>query len=339
MWKTIFITVAAAIFGILGFLAYDAVAHGYHRRGAGQAEFDALYVRDAELGFTLRPGASLVMRGERGEVTAQIGRLGTRVAGRGDQAVADVVVVGCSQTFGQGVAYDEIFASVAAKDLGWTVANLAVSGFGGVGAHLMLRRHLGLKPKLIVYGFWFDHLNRNVLGCLESGSPVCIERPYLAFERGPDPILRLPSGEGGGLAFAASWMNKGGLYAFAAGMVVSALKIKYAMDHAWLGSREIGESQRLDAARTVLKEMNDTAKIAGAKLIVVFIPNYFAEEVPAVPAVLSTWAVSAGITLINMAPVFARMKAAGIPLAIPNDGHMTVAAHRAIADEIVKSVR
>ena len=43
MWKTIFITVAAAIFGILGFLAYDAVAHGYHRRGAGQAEFDALY--------------------------------------------------------------------------------------------------------------------------------------------------------------------------------------------------------------------------------------------------------------------------------------------------------
>jgi hypothetical protein len=84
---------------------------------------------------------------------------------------ADGLFSAGSSGVGYGVASDETYTSDLARETNRVGLNFGVSGFGGVGSLLVLRRELDLAPKFVVYGFWEDHLNRNVRPCLEGGTP------------------------------------------------------------------------------------------------------------------------------------------------------------------------
>ena len=98
---------------------------------------------------------------------------GARTNGPGVAAPdkVDFITIGDSQTVGYGVASDETYTSDLARETNLVGLNFGVSGFGGVGSLLVLRRELDLAPKFVVYGFWEDHLNRNVRPCLKAERP------------------------------------------------------------------------------------------------------------------------------------------------------------------------
>jgi hypothetical protein len=149
----------------------------------------SMYAADPELGFVMRPSLDL---GAPIPLATDI--FGARVDHPGAVTPERVglLAVGCSQTYGQGVPNEATFPSLAAKQLNLGLANFAVSGFGGTGALGMLRRQLGRKPGVIVYGLWEDHSERNVKRCLENVSPICTERPVVAFDRQGRPHLDPP---------------------------------------------------------------------------------------------------------------------------------------------------
>ena len=221
-----------------------------------------------------------------------------------------------------------------------TVANFGVSGYSGVSALLMLRRHIELRPKFIVYGFWEDHLNRNVRPCLESGTPFCIERTAVRFDREGKPSILYPEDARNALALAGKWFagkDGGPLYGgIVEDVVVSALRLSRAFEETFaLGG---SHAEKLRAATYVLSEMKATADSIGARMIVVYMPVYFNEQIEPAPRELVTFSREHDITFMSMTPKFRQMKEAGIPIAIPGNGHMTEFAHRAVADEIIAAI-
>jgi hypothetical protein len=102
--------------------------------------------------------------------------------------------------------------------------------------------------------------------------------------------------------------------------------------------KPVSPERKVEATRYVLEEMKRTADSIGARLIVVWIPLYFGDTLNQAPPELISLASREGFSLVSMTERFEAMKRNGIPLAIVGDGHMTEAAHEAIASEIIKAV-
>jgi hypothetical protein len=89
----------------------------------------------------------------------------------------------------------------------------------------------------------------------------------------------------------------------------------------------------------VLQQMKQTADSIHAPLIVVWIPVYFYPEINDLPARLAAVIKDAGILLVDMAPRFREMQREGAVIAIPGNGHMTPAAHQAVAAAVAKLLK
>ena len=81
---------------------------------------------------------------------------------------ADVVLLGDSMTYGNGVPPNDTWARVLAAETGLTVYNMAFPGWGPLQGAFVLPDALALKPKLVIYGFFFGN---DVLNSLEISVP------------------------------------------------------------------------------------------------------------------------------------------------------------------------
>ena len=70
---------------------------------------------------------------------------------------ADVVLLGDSMTHGVEVSPDETWGHVLATETGAAVYNMAISGWGPSQAAFVLPDALALKPKTVLYGFYFGN--------------------------------------------------------------------------------------------------------------------------------------------------------------------------------------
>jgi hypothetical protein len=124
---------------------------------------------DPEIGYVARPHA----RANWGKFASgpkpfafhvYTDRLGARVTRPGEETPSrpDIVFIGCSFTWGDGVEGQDTFAIRVAQGLAATAANLALFAHGTTQAVQILRRNRSLQPKLVVYSFITDHLFRNV---------------------------------------------------------------------------------------------------------------------------------------------------------------------------------
>jgi|SRR6476620_4976475 thiamine pyrophosphate-dependent acetolactate synthase large subunit-like protein len=77
--------------------------------------------------------------------------------------------------------------------------------------------------------------------------------------------------------------------------------------------------------------MKQTADSIHAALIVVWIPVYFYPQINDLPPRLAAVIKDAGILLVDMTSRFREMQRERTVIAIPGNGHMTVAAHQAVA--------
>lgn len=338
--KTIFtyILICALSFtaAIIFVIAYDARQHPISWVAATQyLSGQSIFIPDSELGFLVRP--NLNAKAERSELSYFTNARSARVAVPGTPLPlkVDFLSVGCSQTLGDGVSSEDTFTGVLAKVTGLTGINFGMSGYGGTGSLLLIRRTLDLKPKYIIYGFWEDHLNRNVKPCLESGMPFCTPRPIVAFDTSQQPYIKFPEDPSMALERARKWYGNGTspfLKDFTAATFRSWDTLKARFWGAQDGT-QISKSEKIKATHYVLKEMKVAADSIGAKLIVVYIPLYFT-DITDVDSDIASFALANGIELVDLAPHLRDMKRRGEIISIPDNGHISKAVHRAIAEQI-----
>lgn len=338
----------AAVLAIAAVVVYKAaVAPSRSPFGVGFFESGRYqYQANHETAYEPKPGFTGVSDLSEPKTYITYDRLGARVDGPGRESTDPVylMTVGCSQSWGQGVENGQTFTSILGTILEKPVVNFSVSGYGGVGSLLRLRQHINLKPKVIVYAFWEDHFNRNLNRCSATGSPVCLEMPRVQFGPGATPTIKISSHATRNLELTRMWY-----------LEASGLSDKYRTfwtDLYWSGyalwrsvekeysqatghPEEPQDENKVNATNYVLGQMKLTASEVSAQLLVVYIPLYFDDAIRQVPEAVRASAEQQGIQLIDMAERLRGMRAAGVPLAIPGDGHMTAAVHAAIADEVV----
>lgn len=308
-----------------------------------------LFVADPELGFAHRPNFSTTLR-LAAETVVHHDAIGARVENEGDQTPAkvDLVTLGCSQSWGQGVSGTATSTFVLARMKGWKVANLSIQAHGGVAALLVLRRRISLAPSVVCYVFWFDHENRNVKRNPAFGAPVGIEAPVVRFRDDGSPYVLLPGPDyeenvdltrrwfletspgdpdARSLWTDVAWTVRKRVFDFRTGW-----EARQAPYH----STEEGKRR---ASEYVLSGIQKECAGIGARLFVVYLPDYLhpAKPIPDAPAWVAEAARREGFALVDMAPRLREMRAAGIELRVrPDDGHIAAAVHRAIAEEVAR---
>src|ERR1035437_8508029 len=117
-------------------------------------------------------------------------RLGARVNRIGDQTPGrvDVMILGCSFTWGLGVKNEDTYAQQLQQLLGVTTVNLAMGGYSSIQSLQRLRCNVDLQPKVVIYGFIQAHLARNVSACAPGLPAFCITQPYFEKKGGTGHI-------------------------------------------------------------------------------------------------------------------------------------------------------
>jgi hypothetical protein len=301
---------------------------------------------DAELGSRPSPYRHVVQRGGATTTIIFTDDRGAPVDGPGapPQERVDVLAVGGSQSWGYGLANPDTFTSVLARRLSVSASNLSVSSYGGVQSMLRLGRNIELRPRVVIYGLWANHLERNLRRCMAVDGPVCLEAPVIRFDDARRPYIRIPSDPARTLELLRRWFVEvsGGPEATVwTDMFWTAYGLsRYLTDFFDGADVDIQDpTLQMSAVEFVLREMHAAAASVGARLLVIYIPDYLGKRVEPMPKALVTLTDALGVVLVNMEQRFVRMRILEQRIAIPGDGHLGRRAHVVIADEIVAALQ
>jgi hypothetical protein len=307
----------------------------------------SVYMPDAEVGYVLKPNISFRTAGD-STVDYHINDRGYRVGRPGEKAPshADVLVVGCSQAYGQSVSYEQTFAAVIGEKLGVSVANLGVSSYGGISSMLLAKRFKDMRPSILVYGFWEDHLYRNVAKCTTSFAPFCVSLPYFSCQKN-GCRLNPPGDNAHPMQLTQQYARDLGQGRQSRGFAndlywTGRLLMQRVLLNTGLADQyvRISDPMLLRTATVAFIDMVVTqAKDLGAVPLLVFIPYYFDDVVHDTPAYVIEAAEAGGVHFVTLTDRF-RGEAAANPghLAIPGDGHLSAAGHRIVAEMVVDHV-
>jgi len=310
---------------------------------------NSMFIADDAIGYSYRPNLNVTQAAGKNIFHMFTNVHGARVNGPSDpgKIAGGLIAIGGSQVYGHGVENEKTFASLVAKRLGITAANFGVSGQGGVGALLMAKRFAKKKPKIILYGFWVDHYNRNVNICAATGNPVCTELPTVQRREGNNDLyIRLPEHPDHTMLLNNEWNKEFLTYqagtkpALIAKWDTIKAQTKSITDKRHVSPGDDSFNERIySAADHVLKEMKAVSEEHGAILCVIYIPGYSGKSAKPAGSRLTGIAKRHGIMLVDMADVFSRALAAGKLIGIPGDEHLSVRGHKLIADAILERLK
>jgi hypothetical protein len=258
---------------------------------------------------------------------------GARVDGPGQHRPdrVDLMTIGCSFTWGHPIDNADTYAARLRRELGVSVSNFAMVGYGTTQSLQMLRRHRDLAPKLVIYGFITAHLDRNVTACAPSYHPFCLDVSHVAWDETGRPRVEPPFSNGvrrfqehldRDYLNPAIWLTHGVDVIFGR------------LEQTWYYDRIPDNTRREQAQAFLLREMERTVADMGSELLVVYIPTNFEPPPPELARVIGK------TRLLDLTPSFERHRAAGgPPLYVVDDGHPTPAAHAIIADEIARYIK
>jgi hypothetical protein len=250
----------------------------------------------------------------------------------------DLVIVGCSFSWGHGVESEDTYGQVLARRRGLTVANLAFSAWGTVQAVQMLERNRDLAPRAVVYGFMADHLKRNLLACAPAYGPLCLPFAHVTFGADgqprlapPDPSLFEPNRRFWRSFFFTKSVGPRQMLA-AAEVDWTLLRTRHPP------SRDDAQAEAL-ALDFLLPKLGAAARSAGSTLVIVNLPYLEPGQTPPAPPALLR-AVEAlrgsGVEFLDLAPaVKSYYRDPNRPsLRFARDRHPDREAHRLFASEI-----
>jgi hypothetical protein len=329
----------------------------------GQAYFsDANFplVADYELGVWNRPNHHFIKRTKfitDEEITTEVwtDADGIRVEGinqrKNDQF--DILVVGESNTWGQGVPLSKTYASLLGGRLGMSVANLGLIASSGVQNLLIVRRFLKKKPKLIIYGFFEEHFSSNTRRCPNIDSPVCLGRPIIKFTSNSAKISH-PWFTNKNLQDYRNWyrdtsnasnLSRARRMYWRLRILVRIFAEKYIRSL----KRSFGDwpavateqnwQQQIAAANFVVSEMKTMADSVGAKLVVVYLPIFFSQKILAPPKDFLDHIKKIDVLFIDMEPKWTERRRNKEPFYFAHDMHLNCEGHRDVAEEIFAELK
>ena len=275
---------------------------------------------------------------------------------------ADVVLLGDSLTYGLRVPPDETWGRVLAAETGAVVYNMAIPGWGPRQAAFVLPDALALKPKTVLYGFYFGN---DIVDALAA----C--REYRPTDPPPPPP---PSGGVHGFVHRYSWIYRevrnllGPLPGHARRWAESDPDVTFFEGARWrtifavpwrlclLDSSDPRIRAGVEVVKSVLLGMARDVEDAGAAFAVALLPNkesVFAPRVTDVDAHEGLAALVAaesrlrdeltdvlcanGVSVIDLLPPL--RDAPEQPFPVGRDSHPNAAGHRAIGLAVARAVR
>ena len=307
------------------------------------SEGDALVVFDREIGMIPHPNAytrrTYPAIKDRATLVFDVytDERGARVDGPGRRAAAraDIVVVGCSFSWGYALANADTYASRLAREFGAGVSNFAQPSYGTVQSLQMLRRNRDLAPKLFIYGIIAHHSERNVSPCAPSYYPFCLDVSHVEWDRQGRPQIAGPASDGvrrlehhltTNFSDPVSWLAHG------ADVIYGRIEYDQSI---W---DEPDETKKDEALAFLLREMEHSVAEVGSQVLVVFIPTNYWGPSPALARSIDE--IGGKMRFLDLTDRFKRNREEGGPnVYIVGDGHPSAAAHAIIAEEIAKYVR
>ncbi len=327
------------------FAAYFAsVSHGL-RRVDFHFEGDFPLAADEALGFIATPEAVTVRENERSPFRFNLytDSRSARVNAPGDSTPerVDILTVGGSFSWGHRLENEETFTQILARRFDVPAANLAMGSYGTVQSLQLLERNLDLRPKVVIYGFIDQHLDRNVNPCAPSHAPVCLAVSYVELDSDDRPFIHRPLSRYSA-ALARRFLDQVvrddlGLDDIVWGARISWLRLTTA------DVLETKDDQRLRTAALefLLERMRLAAASVDATLVLVHIPNLRpgAETQPPPSALVQ--AQGDGVVLVDLSrAVESHYRAGDEPLILSNsDPHPNEAGHLLIADAVATQLQ
>lgn len=340
------VTVTLTAVTAAGFVVWEAS----HNPPRVQVPHDmpSVYAPDVEVGYVLKPNLSF-RSSANSTIEYYTNERGIRSSGPDEKAPiqADILVVGCSQTFGQSVPSEATFAAVIGQELGLRAINLGVSGYGGINSLLLARRFMDLQPSILVYGFWEDHLYRNVTKCINSYAPFCLSQPSFSCPHGGSCRIVPPKNNAGSMHLTQTYARDLGQgrdsYGFAddvywtGRLLAQQLLLQVGLVDKYV---QVTDPVVLRAATFAFFDLlvKETEAL-GVVPVVAFIPSYFNDVINGAPDYVVEASKSTGVPFVDLSERFRREVAVHpSSLPIPGDGHMSVRAHRIVAEAVTDHI-
>lgn len=267
----------------------------------------------------------------------------------------EIVQVGGSIAWGQGVKADDVASNLVANKLGLRSTNLAVPGTGTTYSALRLEQIPQLEPKHIIYLLYEDHIFRNIRLCAPVDNPLCIQMPRVSVDEGT-PELILPNYGierlfGGVFVLMQKWYTE---------QYAGSGRISFIKDMFWTGmdlytkarrnliAGAIGINDRSVQMRALdfsIARMAQYTGVRSATLTVVYIPYYvYPARLEPLPSDVGDILSKHGAKTIDMTDKFNELietepnPGGQYVWAIPNDGHLNKLGHSLIADQVLLKI-
>ncbi len=313
-------------------------------RSALRLEGDWPFQRDDEIGFVAVRNGRTIRRDPASGLSHGLftDHLGARVSTPHERTPARVhlLTIGCS--FAQGVVNEDTFTERLRHRMGISVANFAMGSYGTVHSLLVLRRHLDLEPRVIVYAMIEDHLRRNLHPCAPSYAPYCTPVAHVVMAPDGTPTLRPPPWE-----LFAPELNRKFYEEITMSDGFSFRDVVWRARVDLLGVRESrritvadDEATRAASFRWLMGGLAEAARQARARLLVVYIPSLRPGEAAPPPAAVAAAATAHAVTLVDLTPrvVAHDARPGASSLVLGDDPHPSPAAHALIADELARVI-
>ena len=355
MYRNILIFIFSLILGIGLFVVYSAFMDPpRHTVPLERIVYeDTAFIPDQQTGYRFRPNYQKIKRykgvvdGSEFEIITPVfqDHLGARVSGPDTllPEKVDILSIGGSNTWGQGVRQEETFSAVFAQLMGNTERNFAISGVGGVPSYFQMKKNINLNPKWILYGFFEDHLNRNLRYCVNSGLLPCTPTPYVVLDSEKSPHFSLAENAEEQFEILRNYLRTmhmdNGVTLGWRDLIWSFKRMLLSIDiffhpEAYNGATE---QQKMEAAIFVHGEMARVAKEHGAGLIIVYIPSN-SGEINYASARLVEAVKKSGSIFVDTSAALIGLRDSGEPIFIKGDGHLSVEAHKVIAKVIFEKL-
>ena len=355
MYRNILIFIFSLILGIGLFVVYSAFMDPpRHTVSLERIVYkDTAFIPDQQTGYRFRPNYQKIKRykgvvdGSEFEIITPVfqDHLGARVSGPDTllPEKVDIFSIGGSITWGQGVRQEETFSAVFAQLMGNTERNFAISGVGGVSSYFQMKKNINLNPKWILYGFFEDHLNRNLRYCVNSGLLPCTPTPHVVLDSEKSPHFSLAENAEEQFEILRNYLRTmhmdNGVTLGWRDLIWSFKRMLLSIDiffhpEAYNGATE---QQKMEAAIFVHGEMARVAKEHGAGLIIVYIPSY-SGEINYASARLVEAVKKSGSIFVDTSAALIGLRDSGEPIFIKGDGHLSVEAHKVIAKVIFEKL-
>lgn len=149
---------------------------------------------DSIIGFTQKANLQLAQN-EDFSYSIFTDELGARISSK-DAVTApkqvDILNIGCSYTWGDGLNNEDTYASILESKTNLKVYNIGLPSYSTVTTLLRFKQFSHLKPKIVIYGYIDDHLERNIHPCAPTFSPLCRPNAYVKWSNNHKPFIEQP---------------------------------------------------------------------------------------------------------------------------------------------------